>query len=133
MKVAALLVPVICAIAAAQGEPGIEEMVFCTSVQDRAPVGESAAFDNDVGTVWCFTKIVGAELPDTVYHVWYYKDEEMARVALAVSSDSWRTWSSKRVLESWAGVWRVEVQTGDGTVLEAKEFAVRQPAPPGEG
>jgi hypothetical protein len=134
MKVAVLLVLASCVIApsgsAEVGELDVEAMVFCTSVEDRTPVGEAGAFDNDIGAVCCFTKVIGAQEPTRVFHVWYYGDEEMARVELAVNSVSWRTWSTKKVLESWTGLWRVEVESDDGTVLESKEFMVRQPAPP---
>ena len=132
MKVSALLVLALCAIAlpgsAADGELDVEAIALCTSVEDRAPVGESAAFDYDVGVVCCFTKIIGAEEPATVFHVWFYGDDEMAKVELAVNSASWRAWSTKKVLASWTGSWRVEVQTEDGTVLESAEFTVRPAA-----
>jgi len=132
MKVSALLVLVMCALAlpgsAADGELDVETIVFCTSVEDRAPVGESAAFDSDVAAVCCFTKIIGAEEPAPVFHVWFYGDEEMAKVELAVKSASWRTWSMKKVLPSWTGLWRVEVQTDDGTILESADFTVRPAA-----
>jgi hypothetical protein len=120
-----LAVPVL----AASGELEVQAMTFCTSVEDRAPVGESAAFDSDVGRVYCFTKIVGADTTTSVFHVWYHGDEEMARVELAVNSGSWRTWSSKNILPSWTGTWRVEVQSGDGTVLHSADFTVRPPEP----
>lgn len=132
MKVAALLVLTLSAIAvpgsAAAGELDVEAVTFCASVEDRAPVGEASAFGSDVGRVCCFTKIIGAEEPATVFHVWFHGDEEMARVELAVNSASWRTWSTKKVLASWTGLWRVEVQTEDGTVLESAEFTVRPAA-----
>jgi hypothetical protein len=112
---------------AAAGELDVETMAFCTSVEDRTPVGESAAFDNDVGLVYCFTKIVGAEEPTKVFHVWYHGDVEMAKVELPVNSVAWRTWSTKQILAPWTGAWRVDVQTADGTVLRSAEFAVRTP------
>ena len=133
MKVAALVVLVAGAIAlpgfASVADLDVEAMVFCTSVEDRAPVNESSSFDNDIGTVWCFTRIVGADEPTRVFHVWFYGDEEMAKVELAVNSDSWRTWSTKKILESWTGSWRVEVQADDGTVLESAELTILSPVP----
>jgi hypothetical protein len=109
---------------AADGELDVEAVVFCASVEDRAPVGDSVAFDNDIGVVCCFSKIIGAQEPATVFHVWFYGSDEMAKVELAVKSASWRTWSTKKVLPSWTGLWRVEVQTEDGTILESAEFTV---------
>jgi len=38
----------------------------------------------------------------------------MARVSLAVGSNDWRTYSSKRFLPQWAGEWKV-------VVLDAQE------------
>lgn len=110
---------------AAEAELEVDTLVFCTAVDDRVPVGEASAFDNDVGRVCCFTKIAGAQDSTTVFHVWYHGDDEMARVELAVNSASWRTWSTKRMLPSWTGAWRVEVQTKDGTVLESSDFTLR--------
>ena len=103
-------------------------MTFCTGVEKRAPIGAAEKFESDVGEVCCFTKIIGAEDPATIYHVWIYDNKEMAKVALAVNSAAWRTWSAKRVIESWTGDGRVEVQTADGTVLKSAGFTVEAAA-----
>jgi hypothetical protein len=122
----ALVLLVLCAMATVvvAGEIEVEEMTFCTGVEDRSPVGAAEEFASDVGGVCCFTRIIGAEDATTIYHVWIYDNKEMAKVALSVNSDAWRTWSTKRVIESWVGDWRVEVQTADGTVLKSAGFAV---------
>jgi len=103
----------------------VVEVTFCTGVEERTPVGADTEFSNTVGRVWCFTKITGADDPTTVVHVWYFNDEEKARVDLAVNSNSWRTWSSKQVVETWTGQWRLEVESADGTVLKTAEFAIK--------
>jgi hypothetical protein len=108
----------------AQQESGIEveEMVFCSGVENRQPVGVTSQFLNPIERVYCFTKIVGAVDTITVEHVWYFGDEEKARVELSVKSGSWRTWSSKRMLVEWSDVWRVDVVSPDGKVLSSSEF-----------
>lgn len=110
-----------------QEEPAltVEEMVFCTAVEDREPVGTDTAFAATVGQVYCYTKINGAEDATTIYHVWYLNGEEKATVELAVKGDSWRTWSSKTIPDEWAGNWRVDVKSETGEVLKSKEFVVR--------
>lgn len=100
----------------------VEEMVFCTGIEDREPVGATTQFLHSIGKIYCFTKVTGAADTMTVQHVWYFGEKEMARVDLAVKSGSWRTWSSKRMLDAWSDVWRVDVVAADGTVLESKEF-----------
>jgi hypothetical protein len=100
----------------------VERLVFCTDVVDREPVGETTQFLHSIARIYCFSQIAGAADTTTVQHVWYFGDKEMARVDLPVRSSSWRTWSSKKMADGWADVWRVDVVSPDGTVLDSKEF-----------
>jgi hypothetical protein len=114
-------------IASAQEAPGlkVEEMAFCTAVQDRAPSGVDTAFASTVESVCCFVRVDGASDTTTITHVWYYDDREMARVELAVKSWSWRTWSSKKILPEWQGTWRVDVLGPNGDVIKSGTFAIK--------
>lgn len=104
--------------------PVVEEIQICTSVEDRTPQGTDSAFSADIERVYCFTKIKNSGESSKVIHAWYYKDKEMARVELAVGTPTWRTWSSKKILPSWKGAWRVDVLSSDGNVLASKSFEV---------
>lgn len=113
-----------------EGEPmmaelTVDQMVFCTGVEDRKPVGADTAFADTIGQVYCFTTISGAEDETTVSHVWYLNDEEKASVDLSVKGKTWRTWSSKRIPPEWDGTWKVEVKSAEGNVLMSKEFVVQ--------
>jgi len=103
----------------------VTEIEFGTSIQDRQPVNVDTSFASNVGTIYCFTHLEGA--PDTmqVTHVWYYKDQEKAHIDLKVASDDWRTWSSKSILKSWTGPWRVMVEDMNGNVLATKSFVIK--------
>lgn len=103
----------------------VEEMVFCTAVEERVPIGADTVFLGTVGTVYCFTKLSSSEDSTTIAHVWYYNDQEMARVNLNVLAKSWRTWSSKTILEEWVGKWRVDVVSESMEVIESKGFEVK--------
>lgn len=104
----------------------VDQMVFCSGVVDRAPVGADTAFADTVGQVYCFTQISGsADEATDISHVWYLNGEEKASVNLSVQGKTWRTWSSKTIPKEWAGNWRVEVKSADGNVLMSKEFVVR--------
>lgn len=111
-------------ICPAEEKPGmsVEQIVFCTSVENMAPRGESSQFFSSIDQVFCFTRINGAIDTTSVTHVWYYNDKEMARVELPVKSPLWRTWSSKRMIDAWDGTWRVDVTSSDGQVMESREF-----------
>lgn len=114
--------------AVAQEAPSLEVAVaaICQDVVDREPVDAGVSFSASVGTLYCFTKITGAQDPTKVTHVWYFGAEERARVELDVNSDNWRTWSSKIIQAHEIGSWRVDVLNEAGTVLKQLQFEITQ-------
>ena len=102
----------------------VENMQICTAIEERQPAGADTAFADTVGQLYCFTKITGAEDTTMVAHVWYHGDEERARVELTIKSKTWRTWSSKRIVEGWTGEWRVDVLSANGAMLASKKFKI---------
>jgi len=104
----------------------VEEQVICTAIEDRAPTGADSSFASDVGQLYCFTKISGAEDTTSVSHIWYFNGEEKAKVELNVKSKNWRTWSSKRIDPGWIGDWRVEVVSASGDVLSTRSFTITE-------
>jgi len=107
------------------GDLTVETMIFCTGIEGRMPVGESTQFFESAERIYCFTRITGAADTLEVTHVWFHGDEEKARVPLTIKSASWRTWSSKKMLPGWSGVWRVDVLGPDGAVLLSREFVYK--------
>lgn len=107
-----------------QEEAGLEvgEIVFCTGIENRQPTGSNTQFFGSVERIYCFTRILGAAEETSVYHVWYYGDEEKAAVELPVRSQSWRTWSSKRIPDDLSGAWRVEVRDVEHRLIASGEF-----------
>jgi hypothetical protein len=114
------------ASASAQKQPELflEEIQFYRAVKDRQPSGVGSVFPESLDKLYCFTKIDGAEAATYVYHVWYFKDKEIARVKLPVKSKSWRTWSSKN-LHMGLGYGYVEVVTESGDILGRAEFKIQ--------
>lgn len=95
----------------------------CTAVTEREPVGSATRFVADVGQLYCFTEIRGAD-GTSVTHAWIHEGTTRARVELPVRSARWRTWSSKQILPEWTGSWQVKILDADGVVLETLEFVV---------
>lgn len=107
----------------------IESMDFGTDVQDRQIVGADSVFANTVGAVYCFTHVVGVQDTADIAHIWYHEGDERANVTLNVRSNSWRTWSSKNILEAWTGQWSVDVVGPNGDVIATESFTIEE----GEG
>jgi hypothetical protein len=87
----------------------VADGVITTAIESQQPVDRIESFSADYAKLYCFTRIVGAAGDSAVTHVWYYQDNEMARVTLPIRSKDWRTYSSKRFLPNWKGEWRVVV------------------------
>ncbi len=102
----------------------IARAVIAVYVEDREPVDEGVSFDSSVGKLYCFTHVIGAESETFIRHVWYYKDKEMAAVLLDVTSPGYRTYSSKNILDSWTGDWRVEIIDEHDTLLKTVNFTI---------
>lgn len=103
----------------------LKQIVFCTSVEEREPVGVDSVFSTDVGTLYFWSNVLNDGEPSTVTHVWYLNGEEKARVELPVKYARNRVWSSKIVPPEWDGQWKVEVVSGDGDVLGARSCVVK--------
>ena len=102
----------------------VEEGVICRDVLHRRPLVVGNSFKASVGKLYCFTKIVGAQSPIEITHVWYFGNSKMAKVNLPVKSPSWRTYSSKTIHPQDIGGWHVEVLGPEGSVLWSVQFKI---------
>ena len=117
-----LLLVLLCSFAVAEVRE--EDATITTAIENQMPVDKIEVYPADYGKLFCFTRIVGAEQETEVTHVWYYQEDELARVVLSVGSSDWRTYSSKRFLPQWAGQWRVVVLAEDGHELATIHFVL---------
>jgi hypothetical protein len=99
---------------------------ICKDVVDREAVDVGTRFPNSVQRLYCYTKIVGADQPTEIVHVWNYGDVERARITLSVKSSNWRTFSSKVIQAHEIGAWRVDVLDTAGNLLKTIDFEVTQ-------
>jgi hypothetical protein len=102
----------------------VEDAAVATGVEDLAPVGAAVSFTSDVGKLYAFSRIVGAQGEAYVKHLWYYGDDLMAEIRLRVNSSNWRTYSSKNILPEWAGEWKLVIATEDGEEIHSVPFTI---------
>ncbi|MBN2185465.1 MAG: DUF2914 domain-containing protein [Candidatus Krumholzibacteriota bacterium] len=129
MKIVKMILPVLffliaISAIAEEAKPVITaaEVVFCTGIEERQPVGANSQFFSSLERVFCFTRITGAAGETKIYHVWYFGEDKKAKVELNVGSSNWRTWSSKRIADKCSGAWRVDIVLEDGQVIGSREF-----------
>ncbi|MBL4657392.1 MAG: DUF2914 domain-containing protein, partial [Flavobacteriales bacterium] len=102
------------------------EGIVCTGVGDLKPIGGATSFSSTIERLYYFSNITAqAGVTGSITHIWYYKSEKMAEVSLDYEGGPrWRTFSSKRIVPSWKGKWKVDVVSDSGTIIKSTEFTV---------
>jgi len=104
----------------------VSRAVLTTDVVDREPVN---VLKNDVklaqisNSLSFFSELRNMQ-GQTVRHQWYYQDQQLASIELAVNSPRFRTYSTKNIMPEQLGDWRVEVIDAEGNLLAQKEFRI---------
>jgi hypothetical protein len=100
---------------------------ICKGIEQSEPTEAGKSFipaSDGVLRLCCFSEVGGGAAADTVFHVWYWGEREMARVPLRVEGARWRTWSTKRIIDEWRGDWRVDIIDRDAFLLKRLAFSV---------
>jgi len=102
----------------------VRDAAVCLDVVDHVCVDASDIFPAKVDKLYCLTRIVGAQDPTEITHVWYFGDIERARIKLDIRSVSFRTYTSKRIQPHEIGDWRVDVLNSEENVLQTMKFEI---------
>lgn len=108
----------------------VSDIQVAATMNGQQPSGVDTSFTTDIGRVICFTQIEGVVNKTKIFQVWYYKDEERARIALDVEADQWQIWGSKSIMESSTGPWRVMIEDTNGNVLGTTSFHITKASNP---
>jgi len=104
----------------------VQKFAFCERVEEREPVGSGEEFSSDIGRVYLWTSIYGAEQSTSIKHIWYYENKKMNEVPLSIKYKRTRTWSYKNIIPELTGNWYVEVVDENGGVLKKLSFKIKE-------
>lgn len=104
----------------------VSRAVLTTGIEQREPV--DVLKDNLKRTqfsekLYFFTEIKNLQ-GKIIHHLWFHQDQLMAEIPLTVGAVRYRTYSSKNIMPSQTGQWRVEVVTQQGQLLAQKSFRI---------
>lgn len=103
----------------------VTRAAVCMGIDNREPQESGEKFAKDVGKVYCFSHIKGADRPLNIMHKWYYKYKLMSSIALRIKADNWRTFSYKTIAPDMVGEWKVEIVNSENDeVLQLLKFLV---------
>jgi hypothetical protein len=104
----------------------ISRAVLTRSIEKREPVNVFAAdvrMSQFEGTLSFFSELKGLQ-GQQVKHIWYFEGETVAEITLNVTSPRYRTYSTKNIMNTQTGHWRVDVVDEQGNLIAQKEFRV---------
>lgn len=104
----------------------ISRAVLTTGISEREPVDvlkESIEQTQFQEKLFFFTEVRKLK-GQTISHLWFHQDQLMAEIPLTISADRYRTYSSKNIMSSQTGQWRVEAVTEQGELLAQKTFRI---------
>ncbi|GAA58802.1 hypothetical protein P20652_0659 [Pseudoalteromonas sp. BSi20652] len=104
----------------------ISRAVLTRKVSKREPTNVFAAdirlsqFDEGLSFFSELKNLQGQQ----VKHVWSFEGETMAEITLNVTSPRYRTYSTKNIMNTQTGHWRVDVVDEQGNLIAQKEFRI---------
>ena len=103
----------------------LRDIQICKNIVKRNPEGTDVIFNNDVDSLFCYTRIQNQSKKQEVKHVWYYEDQLMTQIRYNIKkSNIYRSWTRKTVLPHQVGHWRVDVQDSAGKIIGSKKFQI---------
>jgi len=117
-------------LSAQTSEFQVTNAVVTTRIANRMPEVQTSdnRFASTVEQLFYFTKVEQAKAPTSIFHEWYWQGELLAAVELDVTSDAWRTWSSKRIMPHQTGRWTVISKRPDGSTAQTTSFTLEHDA-----
>lgn len=115
---------------ATSAEEPVVELIISQQIQNRVPLGptlqNSDRFKILNNKLYAWTKFRKKISGQHVHHIWYFQNQLMDDIRLPVVAQYARIYSAKTVRLPYAGVWRVEIQQDDKTLLETRYFLVEK-------
>ena len=103
----------------------LRDIQICKNVVKRTPEGTDVFFNNDVDSLFCYTRIQNQGRKQEVKHIWYYEDQLMTQIRYNIKkSNIYRSWTRKTILPHQIGQWRVDIQDSAGNIIGSKEFQI---------
>jgi len=72
--------------------------------------------------VWFWTRVLGGEAGEPIWHIWLHENREIGSVELILGGPHWRTQSRRTLHSGSAGRWVAEARDSAGLVMARQEF-----------
>lgn len=102
----------------------LTKAVMCEEIQNHSPKNISVIFSTDLEKVCCYTSFDPVKEKGNIYHVWYYRDEFITKIKLAINPPRWSTFSSIQLRKMDKGPWRVDIEDEHRKIYGVLRFSI---------
>ena len=100
--------------------------VMCEDIQELIPQHPTTVFSIERRKAICFTSFDPVPEKTIVYHQWFHRDRNSAKIKLTLKPPRWSTYSSIQFRAEDIGPWRVEITDSKGHIFQILRFSITE-------
>ena len=102
------------------------QAVMCEDMRVLVPQNPTTVFSIERRKAICFTSFDPVPEKTIVYHQWFHRDQNSAKIKLTLKPPRWSTYSSIQFRAKDIGPWRVEVTDSEGHIFHVLRFSITE-------
>lgn len=111
-------------VGASNNNPVTQAIITTGITKSAQPITDNLSIvDSAIGYVTFYTELNGLN-GKTIEHQWFYNQQKISSITMAISSEQSINWSQSSILPSQLGDWEVRVVDQTGNILAARRFSV---------
>ena len=106
------------------GKIVLVQAVMCEDMRELVPRNPTTVFSIERRKAICFTSFDPVPEKAIIYHQWFHRDQNSAKIQLTLKPPRWSTYSSIQFRAEDIGPWRVEIIDSQGHILDELRFSI---------
>ena len=108
------------------GKLSLVRAVMCEDMLELVPQNPTTVFSIERRKAICFTAFDPVPEKTIVYHQWFHRYQNSAKMKLTLNPPRWSAYSSIQLRAEDIGPWRVEISDSQGNVLDVLRFSITE-------
>ena len=102
------------------------QAMMCEDMLELVPRNPTTVFSIERRKAICFTSFDPVTEKTIVYHQWFHRDQNSAKIKLTLKPPRWSTYSSIQFRAEDIGPWRVEITDSKGHIFQILRFSITE-------
>ena len=102
------------------------QAVMCEDMLELVPRNPTTVFSIERRKAICFTSFDPVTKKTIVYHQWFHRDQNSAKMKLTLNPPRCSAYSSIQLRAEDIGPWRVEITNSQGHILDILRFSITE-------